>query len=524
MKDQLKIKHTHISYWSIIFICISICSMFLNCAQNDKIPKNQILTRIGNEIITVRDFKLNYEFGFSNLKKGKTRKRNYLNYMINENVLALEGYRLGFDQSLRVKREEKSLVEELMVEALFEKEVKSKIKVTQNEIQDSINKSKVSFKLRFWIEPYLTDANLTVAAMRARGYADVVGQKLENNPEVNFSLKNFETDYITFLEIRPELLEKIKNLPIGEISDPIELDGFFGICQILDIRRSGLLENEYKTKAPEFNKILFHRKYQQAAIKFVNDFMSAKNIVMKGEAYGLLGKAFTEWKKNKDKTIESFQDAVEKADDSAPAMKALKENRNNIFMTSSEENWTINGFLKRFNPDRISSIDKNPNGLAGALKDAAGLTIRDYFLVKEARKKHLEKSPKLQKELKQWRNKWVYEETRTFFTKGLSVSDQEAIEYFEKNKSRYVINKDHQPTFSEYTQMVKRDAYNEKAQHLLEAKIKDLEKRYPVYINEAVLDTLKVIDFNKSRWATIQLFKLGSGRPAVPVVDLSWGF
>ncbi|NOY58230.1 MAG: hypothetical protein GXO75_04750, partial [Calditrichaeota bacterium] len=491
-------------------IILVTCLLFLSCLGKDKNHNEQVLARIGNQTITAGDFKLNYEFGFGNLKRGNDRKRSYLNAMIKEKLLSLEGYRLGFDKSQNVRLKEAQLLDELLVEALFEKKVKSKINVTAKEIQDAINKSKVSFKLRYWIEPDLLNAKVTVTAMRARGYADVVGQKLHANPEIKLNMKNLETDYLTYFEIAPEIFDQIKNLPIGEISNPLELNGYYAIFQIADIRRSGVFDSEYKTKMPKFKKILFHRKLLAAAVKYVDHFMTSKKVVMKGEAFGLLGKAFTEWKKSKGDSVKSFQEAVKQADDSAPAMKALRENGEMVFMTFSGGNWTINEFFKKFNPNRVSSIDKNPNGLPGALKDAAALTIRDYFLVKKAERQHLEKSPKLQKELQQWRDKWVYEETRTYFTKNLNVTDEEAKAYFKTHKKRYIINLNHEPTFGEFAGMAKRDTLIEKKLKLLTDKIEKLQVRYSVQINKTVVDTLQVIDFKKSRWVTVQLFNLGS--------------
>ena len=43
-----------------------------------------------------------------------------------------------------------------------------------------------------------------------------------------------------------------------------------------------------------------------------------------------------------------------------------------------------------------------------------------------------------------------------------------------------------------------------------------------VELNHAVLDTIQVIDFAKSRWATVQLYRTGSNRLAYPTVDPSW--
>jgi hypothetical protein len=38
------------------------------------------------------------------------------------------------------------------------------------------------------------------------------------------------------------------------------------------------------------------------------------------------------------------------------------------------------------------------------------------------------------------------------------------------------------------------------------------------------LDTITTIEFQKSRWAGLQVFKRSNNRLAFPVVDPAWGF
>ena len=94
-----------------IFIIMIIIS---SCNKDEK--KDVILARVGDDVITVKDFKYNYETGFPHLKKKPDPKRSYLEYMIKEKLLSLDGYKRGFDKSPRVKKFEKELLNELLVE------------------------------------------------------------------------------------------------------------------------------------------------------------------------------------------------------------------------------------------------------------------------------------------------------------------------------------------------------------------------------------------------------------------------
>jgi len=60
--------------------------------------------------------------------------------MINEALLSQEGYRLGLDNSERVKNQEAQLLEELLVEELFREKVDENITISDDEIKDAITK------------------------------------------------------------------------------------------------------------------------------------------------------------------------------------------------------------------------------------------------------------------------------------------------------------------------------------------------------------------------------------------------
>ncbi|MCB0297407.1 MAG: peptidyl-prolyl cis-trans isomerase, partial [Calditrichaeota bacterium] len=266
-----------------------------SCSREKPDPEARIVARVGDKTITVREFRRNYEAGFAHLKTGPDRKRTYLDYMIKEELLALEGYRRGFDQSESVQNAQAKLLNELMVEALIEREVKSKITVSMDEIKDAINKSKVSFKFRYWPESSREKAQQIAAAMRERGYAEVVDEQLRNNPERQINPQDFETDYKNWMEVSPEVLEAIKDLPYGDISDPVEIDGQYLVFQVLDIRRQGVTTNEYIGKASTFEQMVYYRKLQEAVTRYVSDLMSPKNVVTRGESMKLLANAVLEW-------------------------------------------------------------------------------------------------------------------------------------------------------------------------------------------------------------------------------------
>lgn len=513
--------------------------LLLSCGekQETRQGEEQVVARVGDKIITVQEFRRSYETGFAHLKTGAERKKTYLEYMINEKLLALEGYRSGLHQAQWIRESERQLMNELLIEALIDSEVKSKIKVTPQEIREAINQSKVSFKFRYWIESDPEDARATARAMRERGYAEVLDEKLRASPELRLNPKDLESDYLNALETPPELLEALKDLPYGDISDPVFLNNKYYIFQLLDIRRKAVTENEYTGKASTFEQIVFHRKFYQELERYGVRLMESKGVSTPGRALNLLARALVEWEKNRQNLqtlpgeapgeatpgLAGFKEAVYHAPENLPALKALRENLSQPFTVYNGGTISFGEFLEYFRPGRIASTAKDKRPFSERLKDAAAEGIRDYFLAAEARKKNLAEQPGVQAELALWRDKWVYEAARHHFTREVQVGEEQVREFFDKHKQRYKTSREDEPALSTIYRRVQQDAYREASLAALNRTLALLRERYPVSINEAILDTLTVIDFQKSRWASMQVYKSGVNRLAYPAVDPAWG-
>ena len=504
----------------IVFLFLFLISSA--CSRNESESDPDIVAYVGDQKISARDFQLNYEFGFAHLKKTNDRKYTYLKYMINEALISQEGFRLGLDESERVKNQEAKLLEELLVEELFRKKVDESIIISDDEIKDAITKSTVKWKLRYWIELNSEDALKIYNSIQVSGYTKVIQKILAKNPEENRDLKDLETGYLTWLDIPPGLLEKIKDLEIGEISKPIEIQGVYLLVQITDITRSGISDHDYKNTYNRFKQILFYREQNVKAASFVANFMDPKNVITKGNEFRMLANALSEWKQQSSNS-DSFFESVEKAGKTEPALFDLKNNLENTFITFNDEHWTLKEFLDTFDAHSIKAKPFNKQLFRKQLKHQIAITIRNYFFVKEALDLGLDRSEVVVEQLDAWRNKWVYEEARRFYTRDIKIDNTEAKEYFDDHVSRYVTQKGKQPEFSEVVSQVKRDTYIEQAKKLLEKKIEQLKKNTLVKINRAVLDTITVSDSDKSRATNVFLFKSSSGKLAFPTVDPAWG-
>lgn len=493
-----KLKHTA----AIITLLIIAGIVVYHSVFGNKVGEDVVAVVNGYEI-TARELILNYEFGFPHIKKGETQKErleNYLDLMIAERIIAEEGRKAGLHKNSSIKEYQEELEKELLLEAVVEKDIESKVNVTTQEIEEAINRSKVSFKLRFWVEPNYKRALEVKEKMDKEGYAEVVTSILVHNPELNFDPRYLETDYLTWLEVTPEVLSAIQNIPAGQISEPLLINNYYFLIQVADIRRNSILAGEYKSQAPSIKKVLHHAKLQSEIVNYVDSLMTPLNIVTKGKQFRLLADALAEWKADSLASESGFEDYLYTGEEYGSKVSALRKSLNDTLIYYDGGGFTIGAFLELFDPAVIKNSPANKRLFRSELNNNIAITLRNHFMIKEGLKKGYEKSDWFAGEVNSWATKWTYEEMLNKW-----------IDEFKPGVSEMMLAG------------TERRDYQQEAKSYVNHKLDSLKQISNIKIYTGVLDTLTVNEFDKSRWAGLQVYKGGTGRLAVPVVDPSWG-
>ena len=132
----------------LTFFLIYFSPFILN-SQGLDLPENpnEIVAEIDSIEITAEEFYFGYEYGPAFIKRKPESKERYLNFLINEKLLALEGYSRKIDTT---EQAEEMLVEfksDLATEELFKLEVLSKVKLSDGEIDTAINKKNIELEI-----------------------------------------------------------------------------------------------------------------------------------------------------------------------------------------------------------------------------------------------------------------------------------------------------------------------------------------------------------------------------------------
>ncbi len=501
---------------------ILLLSLFLfSCSSKVKDPEQTVLARVGSKEITVQDFRINYEFGYTHLRNtlpGEDPKKQILNLMIIEALLSNEGYRMGLQNSEEIKERSAQLTSELLVEKVFTEKVLKNVSVTDDEIQEAIIRSSVNFKLRFY------PANSFEGAVYIRRLAQEVGfgQALEmvaNSNEMGLiSASDFVTPEMTWLDMDPDFLDAISTLKPGELSLPIQVEDHWFIVEVLEVRQNPLSDNDILNKWDRTKRILERNKATAGASTFVSSMMQPLDVRVDATSFRILASILWDWFKYEEPklSLRYSHDSIR----NQPFGRLLDNHWNDVLVFKSNGNWTIGDFIYAYPKSRYPIRLDDVQIFTENLKLNIGLTLRDAEMLKIAQKERLNASDYVKDSHKKWMDKWVFRAYRDILTDSLNITEDEIAHHYSQYSSKFTFRKDEIPELDTIKEWVKADLRQIKEHELIKLDLLRLQNASVISINEAVLDTITTVsDSNKQ---TFLLFKRSTGSFAYPVVDPNW--
>ncbi|MDE2956561.1 MAG: hypothetical protein OXU68_06105 [Bacteroidota bacterium] len=411
--------------------------------------------------IYARDYVLNFEFGYPHLYPSGNPRLAYLNRMIDEKLLAQEGMRRGLLNHPGIRQSIRDLRDELLVGQVFQRYVNDSVTVAERDIMMAMQEEHTSFRLRYLPAP------TRLIALRMRKEAQEVGlavatQSFLSRNERGLTPSDFESGYVRYHELPPDLMAAIIDLPVGEISAPVSFRGQFLLLEVIEVRREPVSMSGAERQAAE--QVVFNRQAKARAGDFIDAMMRPLGVRVKSAPYRMLRELL--WQLYPRLTPHhNLLDALLEVNiaDSLRLDETL--------ITTSRGDWTVREFLAGFPAARYPLRHGTRSAFENDLYDAIGLTLRDHFFVKRALAEGMDKDSLLRHELALWTDKWVYRALRN------ELGD----------------NRESVPET-----------------------VLRLRERYPIIIHHSVLDTLSL---SPPGGAGLTVLKGHTLRPAFPVLD-----
>jgi hypothetical protein len=473
----------------------------------DSVKKNDIVAEIGNIKITAEEFIYGYEFGPAFPKRNADSKKKYLNYMINEKLLALDGYEKNIMEKEEAKEAYDNIKSDLATEEMFNKEIVPEVKINDAEIKKVIETKQKEYQLRWLyaneldrLEYYLRNLKngITFDSLFNTQLNDSV---LIDDRQLKSSLYNIYIKNSQFAQI-------IDTLNPGKISDPIHTDDGWYIIKIDNILKNLITsESEHEKLKFESKEAITKSKLDILSNQYIKELFSEEAPVIKRNVFNVLrsylGKflltpeKYSEWELD-NKLNNSLANLRLKSEDKYSGLALVECKSMNI---------SLDEFIIWYrNREQYVNLLKNDLvAFSKSLEDFIWLMIRDKLLSAKAYQKDYDKSGWVLKQEKWWKDKISYSAYRYELANSIILNSEEVRLMNEKKKSESEIRS---------------DELSKKILH----KILELKKKYKVIINEGVLSGIKVSSENDKTTVNMYIVKRGNlfPRPAFPSIDSDW--
>lgn len=486
---------------SQIFANLSAQEKKSNYSINDS-----IVAKVGNINITINEFVNSYEFGPAFYKRMKDSKKIFLENLIREKLLALDGYARKIDTTQNVKEYFNAFRDDLATEELFKEEIQSKVKFTQEEI-DTVAKQKLIDVEIQWLYSTNKGKILELYDSLKNG---VSFQKLfdcQLSDTVSIEDRSLKTSRY-LVELKNPILGKIiDTLEVGKFSLPIETNDGWYIVMLKNFSYNLIPSESEQTKIlDESRRAVIKMKMDKLSNEYINKLMLSQNPTIKRKPFQILRsylgryvlpkEKYSEWKLE-----EILNDALKDYESS------LNDYSNIVLVELKVFNITLNDFLVWYRTrEQYIKFDKRSfTQFSRSLERIVWRMVRDKLLCSLAESKGYYNRKNVIEQSKWWLDKILYAEIKNGMINSILLENKEVNSNKNKNLSQ-----------SEFI--------DEELTKKLFYKLNELKKKYPVVINENILNKIKINDESNIKAIDFYTVKRGGliPRTPYPTIDNYW--
>ncbi len=418
-------------------IILVIIFLMVSCAKQEPEP---IIARAGKTTIPLSEFRDRYEFTPHILQtQNKERnRRNVLISLLGEKMLVQEAYQRKLNKDEKFQTYSEQMEKEAVVEALFDKEVASKIQISDEEVRQGFFRSQTE------LDVHVLSFDNMEQALEAKKQIDA-GKSLnqvkhEFQTDAFISADSVLTLTMKWGEAHPNLEEVAYSLVPNEVSDPVEADGIIFIIKL--IRRQTnvfITKADYLKQAPSIRKKIKQRKRAEMFIEFMRSMMADKEVKVSHQIFDFVAGELEKIYPIQDTslTTEKIQKVTESSLDSLQN-KNLADHLNDTFARFNDGSiWTVSDFIKKLSIGPYRLNYKSGETFRTSLRRTIRRMIEFESLAKKGRELKLQNTYYVQYQTKMWNDAYLAQQMKQRIIDTVTVSDEEVRYYYNQHKNNY---------------------------------------------------------------------------------------
>jgi len=407
--------------------------MIFSCT-NPEIEDNDILAKVGNEEISVNDFKIAYELfpAFENrvTTSVQQRKAIQIKSLIEKKLLFTAAEKQNIANEKRVKILIKWHEKQAVIRQLYQSVVADQVTVTPNEMRrafKNLNSRLLLRKLFFKSEKEVRKAYEAIE--NGNSFEDIARANSRNTEEYNYILTPKE---FTWGELDERLEEHAYKLKANEISPPIQTESGYYLLQLTNKKEQMILtEYDYENKQNYIETIIRRRRETKIANAYARRMMESLQPHIKVDVLEEM------INRGKQAFIEIDQKQIPVYAKAAMIEPYVKDIMGKNLIEFNGGSWTVEQLLKKVNElhpkAQFDLMDIN------SIPYHFSVMVRDEMLANEAYSKGYSKYPEVIKEVNREREKILALYMRKSLIDTVKINDNEIRAYYESYQTTYTV-------------------------------------------------------------------------------------
>ena len=491
-------------------------------------PKNftRVIAKVGDIEITAQEFLLSYEFGPAFTKRRKESRQRYLEFMVNEKLLALDARSHGLQNSLRVTRSLEELEGDMATEELFRDDVLGRVSLTKAEIERGMREGAVHYRLEWLFAPGPGEAAALKSELKqGTPFDSLFARQLRSG--VKRDDRAMESTLFRLRRANPLLASVAETLRAGRGSEPVRgTDGYY-IVRIADGWRDVTLSATESQKSQEdVRRALTQEKSDSLSDRYVRKMMLEHNpVIVRGTFDRLHAWLAAIWVKPDRLAGWTIAERVIQARDSAGVSRIDRYGRDTL-VSLTGGCFRLNQFLSWYRArDTYFRLDiAAEQKFFISVEDLVWRMVRDRLLVDRAIRRNLQERDPVKKQLKWWEEKVLYGEEKMLLGRSISLGDSSCRAFYDANARDYRSDSGAVQPFEQVKDQVRKDYYIFELKKSMLHRIIALKRKYPVVVKNEVLMSLPLDVEDNPKAIDVYMAKKGGTfpHPAFPVIDFEW--
>lgn len=487
-------------------------------------PKNftRVVATVGDVTITAQEFLLSYEFGPAFTKRQKDSRKRYLDFMINEKLLALDARVRGLQNSSRVRRSLEELEGDMATEELYKDDVQSRVRLTKAEIERGMREEQVHYSVRWLFAPGSGGAaSMNSELRRGLPFDTLFSRQIAGG--VKKDDRSMESTLFKLRHASPLLASVAETLRAGRNSAPVRgPDGYYILRIDGGWRDMTLSASESQKLENDARGALSQEKSDSLSDRYVRQMMLEHDPVIIRKTFDRLHAWLARlWVKPE--RLAGWD--IARAGDSA-AVSRIDISGDDTLVSLAGGCIRLSRFLSWF---RARDTYFSPNtaderSFFLSVEEIVWRMVRDTLLVDRAIRRNLQERDQVKKQLRWWEDKILFGEEKIALGSTIVLTDSAFRAYYDSNARDYRGDSGAVQSFDRVKDQVRKDYYMFELKKNMLHRILALKKKYPVVVHSDILLGLPVDVENNPKAIDVYIAKKGGTfpHPAFPVIDFEW--